>query len=128
MQSIEPMNNNNVTQNGGAAILKSRWFYLGITVLITSIVLVFTLDMQMYALSLTSGLLGIALAAYFILRITLRPITTPEMVEVAGDIRSGARTYLRRQIKRSCLLPPSSHCCCIGSLTGRQPSQRSSAC
>jgi Na+/H+-translocating membrane pyrophosphatase len=91
-------------------------------------VLVFTLDMQMYALSLTSGLLGIALAAYFILRITLRPITTPEMVEVAGDIRSGARTYLRRQIKTILFITPSSHCCCIGSWTGRQPSQRSSAC
>ena len=37
-----------------------------IGVLIISIVLMLTLDMQLYAVSMAAGLMGIALAAYFI--------------------------------------------------------------
>ncbi len=89
-----------------SSILHNRWFFLGIGVLLISIVLVFTLDMKLYTVSLASGLMGIALAAYFILRITLRPVKSAAMVDVANDIRFGARTYLRRQIKTILLVTP----------------------
>jgi len=65
-----------------------------------------TLDMQLYAVSMVAGLLGIALAGYFILRITLRPVQSETMVGPASDIRNGARTYLRRQIRTILLVTP----------------------
>ncbi len=106
MESVPPSAKNKNPSVSKRSILQNKWFYLAIIVLVTSLVLVFTLDMQLYAVSLTSGLLGIALAAYFILRITLRPIKNLEMLDVAGDIRQGARTYLRRQIKTILLVTP----------------------
>lgn len=106
MHSIAPITTKNAIWNARRTVFHSRWFYLGLFVLALCIVLAFTLDMQYYTVSLISGLLGIALAAYFILRITLRPITTPEMVEVAGDIRFGAQTYLRRQIRTILFVTP----------------------
>lgn len=89
----------NPIKNHASAILHNRWFFLGIGVLIISIVLMLTLDMQLYAVSMAAGLMGIALAAYFILRITLRPVQSESMAAAAADIRKGARTYLTRQIK-----------------------------
>lgn len=74
--------------------------------LIVSIVLMLTLDMQLYAVSMAAGLLGIALAAYFILRITLRPVQSQSMADAAADIRNGAKTYLTRQIKTILLVTP----------------------
>lgn len=79
---------------------------MGIGVLISSIVLMLTLDMQLYAVSMSVGLMGIGLAAYFILRITLRPVKSKSMAAAAKDIRDGARTYLRRQIKTILLVTP----------------------
>lgn len=79
---------------------------MGVAVLIASIVLMLTLDMQLYAVSMSVGLMGIALAAYFILRITLRPVQSKSMAAAAKDIRDGARTYLRRQIKTILLVTP----------------------
>jgi K(+)-stimulated pyrophosphate-energized sodium pump len=96
----------NPIQDQAVSILHNRWFVLGIVVLITSVILMFTLDMQLYAVSLVSGLMGIALAAYFVLRITLRPVMSEAMVDVATDIRNGARTYLRRQIKTILFVTP----------------------
>lgn len=87
-------------------VLRNRWFILGVGVLIVSIVLMLTLDMQLYAVSMVAGLLGIALAGYFILRITLRPVQSETMVGPASDIRNGARTYLRRQIRTILLVTP----------------------
>jgi len=106
MRSIDAAINENNKASSRIKVFQSRWFYLGITVLITSLVLVFLLDMRLYAVSLISGLLGIALAAYFILRITLRPVVSTEMIEVASDIRTGAQTYLRRQIRTILLVTP----------------------
>ena len=65
-----------------------------------------TLDMQLYAVSMGTGLAGIALAAYFILRITLRTVRSKRMEAAAGDIRDGARTYIKRQIKTILLVTP----------------------
>jgi K(+)-stimulated pyrophosphate-energized sodium pump len=88
------------------SVLRNRWFLLGIGMLIVSIVLALTLNMQLYAVSLVAGLLGVALAGYFILRITLRPVQSAAMSEAAKDIRSGAKAYLRRQIKTILLVTP----------------------
>lgn len=89
-----------------SSLLHNRWFFMGVGILIVTIVLVLTLNMGLYAISMASGLAGIALAAYFILRITLRPIKTAAMVDVANDIKFGAQTYLRRQIKTILLVTP----------------------
>jgi len=89
-----------------SSILRNRWFLLGVGMLVVSIVLAFTLNMQLYAVSLVAGLLGVALAGYFILRITLRPVQSAAMTEVATDIRNGAKTYLKRQIKTILLVTP----------------------
>ncbi len=99
MSSMNPAVKPNPIKNHASAILHNRWFFLGIGVLIISIVLMLTLDMQLYAVSMAAGLMGIALAAYFILRITLRPVQSESMAAAAADIRKGARTYLTRQIK-----------------------------
>lgn len=88
------------------SVLRNRWFLLGIGMLVVSIVLALTLNMQLYAVSLVAGLLGVALAGYFILRITLRPVQSAAMSEAAKDIRSGAKAYLRRQIKTILLVTP----------------------
>ncbi|HBO34308.1 MAG TPA: hypothetical protein DD636_06175, partial [Anaerolineaceae bacterium] len=88
------------------SILRNRWFILGIGMLLVSIVLAFTLDMQLYRVSLVAGLLGVALAGYFILRITLRPVQSAAMTEVANDIRNGAKTYLKRQVKTILMVTP----------------------
>ena len=74
--------------------------------LIVSLILAFSLNMSLYSVSLTAGLLGVALAGYFILRITLRPVQSTAMTEVASDIRNGAKAYLRRQIKTILLVTP----------------------
>ena len=57
-----------------SSILRNRWFLLGVGMLIVSLILAFSLNMSLYSVSLTAGLLGVALAGYFILRITLRPV------------------------------------------------------
>jgi K(+)-stimulated pyrophosphate-energized sodium pump len=88
------------------SILRNRWFILGIGMPLVSIVLAFTLDMQLYRVSLVAGLLGVALAGYFILRITLRPVQSAAMTEVANDIRNGAKTYLKRQVKTILMVTP----------------------
>ena len=100
--AVNPTPNKNQTSR----VLRNRWFILGVGVLIASIVLMLTLDMQLYAVSMVAGLLGIALAGYFILRITLRPVQSETMVGPASDIRNGARTYLRRQIRTILLVTP----------------------
>ena len=89
-----------------SSVLHNRWFLLGVGMLIVSLVLAFTLNMQLYAVSLVAGLLGVALAGYFILRITLRPVQSAAMTEVANDIRNGAKTYLKRQIKTILMVTP----------------------
>ncbi len=106
MSSTNPAVNPNSIKNNASSILHNRWFFLGVAVLIGSIVLMLTLDMQLYAVSMGTGLAGIALAAYFILRITLRPVKSASMAAAAKDIRDGARTYLRRQIKTILLVTP----------------------
>jgi len=106
MSSTDPAVNLNSIKNNASSILHNRWFFLGVAVLIGSIVLMLTLDMQLYAVSMGTGLAGIALAAYFILRITLRPVKSASMAAAAKDIRDGARTYLRRQIKTILLVTP----------------------
>ena len=100
--AVNPTPNKNQT----IRVLRNRWFVLGVGVLIVSIVLMLTLDMQLYAVSMVAGLLGIALAGYFILRITLRRVQSETMVGPASDIRNGARTYLRRQIRTILLVTP----------------------
>ncbi len=106
MSSTNPAVNPNSIKNHASSILHNRWFFMGIGVLISSIVLMLTLDMQLYAVSMSVGLMGIGLAAYFILRITLRPVKSKSMAAAAKDIRDGARTYLRRQIKTILLVTP----------------------
>jgi len=106
MVSTDPAVNPNPIKNNIASIVHNRWFFLGVGVLIASIVLMLTLDMQLYAVSMSVGLMGIALAAYFILRITLRRVRSKSMTAAASDIREGARTYLRRQIKTILLVTP----------------------
>jgi len=106
MVSTDPAVNPNPIKNNISSIVHNRWFFLGVGVLIASIVLMLTLDMQLYAVSMSVGLMGIALAAYFILRITLRQVKSKSMTAAASDIREGARTYLRRQIKTILLVTP----------------------
>ena len=106
MSSTNPAVKPNLTRNHTLSILHNRWFFLGVGVLIASIVLMLTLDMQLYAVSMGTGLAGIALAAYFILRITLRTVRSKRMEAAAGDIRDGARTYIKRQIKTILLVTP----------------------
>jgi len=106
MVSTDPAVNPNPIKNNIASIVHNRWFFLGVGVLIASIVLMLTLDMQLYAVSMSVGLMGIGLAAYFILRITLRQVKSKSMTAAASDIREGARTYLRRQIKTILLVTP----------------------
>lgn len=106
MSSTNPAVNPTPNKNQTSRVLRNRWFILGVGVLIVSIVLMLTLDMQLYAVSMVAGLLGIALAGYFILRITLRPVQSETMVGPASDIRNGARTYLRRQIRTILLVTP----------------------
>ena len=60
--AVNPTPNKNQT----IRVLGNRWFVLGVGVLIASIVLMLTLDMQLYAVSMVAGLMGIALAGYFI--------------------------------------------------------------
>ena len=99
MSSMNPAVSPHPIKNRVFSVLRNRWFFLGISVLIASIILMVTLDMQLYAVSIAAGLMGIALAAYFILRITLRPVKYESMAAAAADIRNGAKTYLTRQIK-----------------------------
>ncbi len=106
MVSTDPAVNPNPIKSNISSIVHNRWFFLGVGVLIASIVLMLTLDMQLYAVSMSVGLMGIALAAYFILRITLRRVRSKSMTAAASDIREGARTYLRRQIKTILLVTP----------------------
>ena len=106
MISTDPAVNSNPNKNNIASIVHNRWFFLGVGVLIASIVLMLTLDMQLYAVSMSVGLMGIGLAAYFILRITLRQVKSKSMTAAASDIREGARTYLRRQIRTILLVTP----------------------
>ena len=106
MVSTDPAVNPNPIKSNISSIVHNRWFFLGVGVLIASIVLMLTLDMQLYAVSMSVGLMGIALAAYFILRITLRQVKSKSMTAAASDIREGARTYLRRQIKTILLVTP----------------------
>ena len=106
MSSSNPAVKPNPFKNHAFSILHNRWFFLGVGVLIVSIVLMLTLDMQLYAVSMAAGLMGIALAAYFILRITLRPVKSESMAAAAADIRNGAKTYLTRQIKTILLVTP----------------------
>jgi K(+)-stimulated pyrophosphate-energized sodium pump len=106
MVSTDPALNPNPIKDNISSILRNRWFFLGVGVLIASIVLMLTLDMQLYAVSMSVGLMGIGLAAYFILRITLRQVKSKSMTAAASDIREGARTYLRRQIKTILLVTP----------------------
>jgi len=106
MVSTDPAVNPNPIKNNIASIVHNRWFFLGVGVLIASIVLMLTLDMQLYAVSMSVGLMGIGLAAYFILRITLRQVKSKSMTAAASDIREGARTYLRRQIRTILLVTP----------------------
>ena len=106
MSSTNPAINPNPIKNHAFSVLRNRWFFLGVGVLIVSIVLMLTLDMQLYAVSMAAGLMGIALAAYFILRITLRPVKSESMAAAAADIRNGAKTYLTRQIKTILLVTP----------------------
>jgi K(+)-stimulated pyrophosphate-energized sodium pump len=89
-----------------SSILRNRWFLLGVGMLIVSLILAFSLNMSLYSVSLTAGLLGVALAGYFILRITLRPVQSTAMTEGASDIRNGAKAYLRRQIQTILLVTP----------------------
>ncbi len=106
MVSTDPAVNPNPIKNNIASIVHNRWFFLGVGVLIASVVLMLTLDMQLYAVSMSVGLMGIGLAAYFILRITLRQVKSKSMTAAASDIREGARTYLRRQIRTILLVTP----------------------
>lgn len=106
MQTLSSEINQKSNPGQLSSILRNRWFLLGIGMLVVSIVLALTLNMQLYAVSLVAGLLGVALAGYFILRITLRPVQSASMSEVANDIRSGAKAYLRRQIKTILLVTP----------------------
>ena len=106
MSSTSPALNPNSIKSNAKSISHNRWFFLGVGVLIASIVLMLTLDMQLYAVSMGTGLAGIALAAYFILRITLRPVKSASMAAAAADIRNGAKTYLTRQIKTILLVTP----------------------
>ena len=106
MSSTNPAVNPNPTKTQAQSILRNRWFLLGLGVLIASIILMLTLDMQLYAVSMGTGLAGIALAAYFILRITLRTVKSKSMADAASDIREGARTYIKRQIKTILLVTP----------------------
>jgi K(+)-stimulated pyrophosphate-energized sodium pump len=106
MQTLSSEINQKSNPGQLSSILRNRWFLLGIGMLVVSIVLALTLNMQLYAVSLVAGLLGVALAGYFILRITLRPVQSASMSEAAKDIRSGAKAYLRRQIKTILLVTP----------------------
>jgi K(+)-stimulated pyrophosphate-energized sodium pump len=106
MESTLNPQNPSSKRNDISFIIKNRWFYLGLAAFVVAIILMIVLDMELYTFSLISGMLGIGLAAFFILRITLRPVKTVEMKEVAADIRNGARTYLRRQIKTILLVTP----------------------
>lgn len=106
MQTLSSEINQKSNPGQLSSILRNRWFLLGIGMLVVSVVLALTLNMQLYAVSLVAGLLGIALAGYFILRITLRPVQSTSMSEAAKDIRSGAKAYLRRQIKTILLVTP----------------------
>jgi K(+)-stimulated pyrophosphate-energized sodium pump len=89
-----------------SSIVCNRWFLLAIGMLLVSIVLAFTLDMRLYIVSLAAGVMGVALAGYFILRITTRPVKSAAMAEAASDIRDGAKTYLKRQIKTILMVTP----------------------
>jgi len=60
----------------------------------------------MLEVSFSTGLLIIILAATFALRILSRKITSEKMAEVASFIKSGANTYLIRQIKTILLIVP----------------------
>jgi len=106
MSSMNPAVSPQSIKNRVFSILRNRWFFLGVSVLIASIILMVTLDMQLYAVSMAAGLIGIALAAYFILQITLRPVKSESMAMAANDIRNGAKTYLTRQIKTILMVTP----------------------
>ena len=106
MSSMNPAVSPHPFKNRVFSVLSNRWFFLGVSVLIVSIILMVTLDMQLYAVSMAAGLMGIALAAYFILRITLRPVKSESMAAAAADIRNGAKTYLTRQIKTILMVTP----------------------
>ena len=106
MSSMDPTVKPNPIRGHANSIIHNRWFFLGVGVLLGSIVLMLTLDMQLYAVSMGTGLAGIALAAYFILRITLRPVKSESMAAAAADIRNGARTYITRQIKTILMVTP----------------------
>ena len=69
-------------------------------------VIIATLDMRLYAVSLVCGVLGIFLAVVFILKITHRPILATHMQTVASDIRTSASAYLNRQIRTVLLVTP----------------------
>lgn len=106
MSSMNPAVSPHPFKNRVFSVLSNRWFFLGVSVLIVSIILMVTLDMQLYAVSMAAGLMGIALAAYFILRITLRLVKSESMAAAAADIRNGAKTYLTRQIKTILMVTP----------------------
>lgn len=56
--------------------------------------------------SLNTGLLAILLASFFIYKILNQKIVSNKMAEIAGDIRTGANTYLFRQIRTILLFSP----------------------
>ncbi len=88
------------------SLLKNRLLYLSIPVALAVAVIIATLDMRLYAVSLVCGVLGIALAVVFILKITRRPILATHMQIVADDIRISASAYLNRQIRTVLLVTP----------------------
>jgi len=61
MSSMNPAVSPHPFKNRVFSVLSNRWFFLGVSVLIVSIILMVTLDMQLYAVSMAAGLMGIAL-------------------------------------------------------------------
>jgi K(+)-stimulated pyrophosphate-energized sodium pump len=94
------------TRTSPISLLKNRLLYLSIPAALVVAILIATLDMRLYAVSLVCGVLGISLAVIFILKITRRPILAAHMQTVAGDIRTSAKAYLNRQIRTVLLVTP----------------------
>jgi K(+)-stimulated pyrophosphate-energized sodium pump len=63
-------------------------------------------NLQLWAIPALTGAFAIYLAAIFITRILRRKVKSASMLDVSNDIRSGANTYLRRQISTILLIMP----------------------
>jgi K(+)-stimulated pyrophosphate-energized sodium pump len=60
----------------------------------------------MYYFSLVVGLFSIVVAFGILFFVRKEPKVTPQIAEIAGFIRNGARAYLTRQIKSIALVTP----------------------